>query len=178
MPDVFCGICKKAFYTKPNWIRKGWGKYCSTRCRSQAQFNGKKISCSTCQKRIYRSKSSLKKSKSGKYFCCKKCQTFWRNSYFRREKHKNWRGGVQVYRQILQESGVVIECVVCKIRTIQILTAHHKDHNRKNNDISNLLWLCLNCHYLVHHNKSLDKKIKRYKYEQSLYMSDDLVKLD
>jgi len=31
------------------------------------------------------------------------------------------------------------------------LIVHHIDKNRNNNGIENLIWLCQNCHYLVHH---------------------------
>ncbi len=31
-----------------------------------------------------------------------------------------------------------------------ILQVHHKDRNRKNHDISNLIILCPNCHILIH----------------------------
>ncbi|MBI4281264.1 HNH endonuclease [Candidatus Uhrbacteria bacterium] len=32
----------------------------------------------------------------------------------------------------------------------RVLLVHHIDENRKNNVLSNLVWLCRNCHFLVH----------------------------
>lgn len=43
------------------------------------------------------------------------------------------------------------ECEVCK-RKYLLITNHHKDGNKKNNNKSNIIKLCINCHYsLVHH---------------------------
>lgn len=161
MPNVDCKICEKEFYVKPNHQKLGWGKFCSIQCRTKAQFKGKIVKCFNCCKKIYRSPSQLKKSKSGKHFCTKSCQTFWRNTYFVEEKHANWKNGIRTYRKILERSGKKPFCALCKINNKRILTAHHKDRNRNNNKLSNLVWLCLNCHYLVHHDKKLDKKIMK-----------------
>jgi predicted HNH restriction endonuclease len=31
-----------------------------------------------------------------------------------------------------------------------MLVVHHIDENRNNNNHENLIWLCYNCHHLVH----------------------------
>ena len=160
MPNVICGSCKKSFYSKPNWIRRGWGKYCSLKCRHLSQYNGKNVSCFICKNVVYRSQSRLKQSKSGNHFCGKKCQTIWRNTHFIGEKHGNWKGGTGSYRRILLKSNIKKYCVYCKNKDMRVLTAHHKDHNRKNNKLSNLIWLCLNCHHLTHKDLDFDKGIK------------------
>ena len=159
MPQVRCKICKKEFYIKPSHQKRGWGKYCSISCRTKSQFKGKTVKCFNCGKRIYRSLGQLRRSKSGEFFCNKSCQTHWRNKYFIEEKHANWKNGIRTYRNILERSGRKPFCALCKINDKRILTAHHKDRNRNNNKLSNLVWLCLNCHYLVHHHKDLHKKI-------------------
>ncbi len=159
MPYVNCKICEKEFYAKPNHLKRGWGKYCSIPCRTKSQFKGKTIKCFNCGKRIYRSLGQLRRSKSGKFFCNKSCQACWRNKYFVGEKHANWKSGISTYRNILERNGRKPFCALCKINDKRILTAHHKDRNRNNNKLSNLVWLCLNCHCLVHHDKDLDKKI-------------------
>ena len=46
---------------------------------------------------------------------------------------------------------------------------HHKDKNPLNNALENLVWLCLNCHYLAHHKEDLDKKVRNWKYKISSY---------
>ncbi|MBL8031006.1 MAG: HNH endonuclease [Candidatus Doudnabacteria bacterium] len=45
-------------------------------------------------------------------------------------------------------------CVTCKITDTRVLIVHHLDHDRTNNTISNLRWLCRNCHYLIHEGKT------------------------
>jgi len=150
MPSVICGICGTKFYAKPSQRVLGWGKYCSIACRSKAQFKGKPMSCFVCARQTYKSLSQIKRSKSGNFFCSKKCQTLWRNKYFVGEKHANWQSGIGTYRNILKRSDILEKCNLCGIENRKILSVHHVDHNRSNNKISNLIWLCLNCHHLVH----------------------------
>ncbi len=163
MTIVACNICCNSFYVKPSHIKLGWGKYCSQGCRNISQRKGKEISCSSCGKKVYLAPARLIHSKSGKHFCSKKCQTVWRNSYFIREKHQNWTGGESVYRDILKLTQAPMVCYLCKIDNEKVLVAHHIDHNRKNNSADNLVWLCLNCHFLTHHDKDLDEKIREGK---------------
>lgn len=102
------------------------------------------------------------RSKSGKYFCSKSCQTLWRNTVYSGEKNKNWINGIRTYRNILIKSGVPPACFLCKIADARVLCVHHRDHQRTNNNVRNLIWLCFNCHYLVHHDKQIDQKIKAF----------------
>ena len=157
MPEVNCKICKKGFYIKPSHQKLGWGKYCSRECVFKSQLRGKFVNCFICGKKIYRSLKAIDHSQSGKFFCTKSCQTLWRNQIYVGENSANWKNGEKAYRSILLRSNQNQACVLCKIDDLRILTAHHKDHNRTNNKLDNLMWLCLNCHYLVHHDKELDQ---------------------
>lgn len=158
---VECGVCKLTFYVKPSHLRKGWGKYCSTICRSKAQFNGKLVDCEICDKKVYRSFGTINKSKSGLFFCSKSCQTLWRNNTYKEENHVNWVDGKYAYRSILIRSSKPSCCGLCGNTDKRVLSAHHIDHKRTNNKLENLGWLCLNCHYLVHHDRDLDKKMRK-----------------
>lgn len=160
MPQVNCKICEKEFYIKPSHHLRGWGKYCSIKCRSKAQYLGKSVYCSTCNKKIYRSPKLIERSKSGKYFCSKSCQTIWRNNEYIGEKNSNWKNGQRAYRNILIRSGRKQICVLCGVVDERVIIAHHVDHKRSNNTLDNLIWLCLNCHFLVHHDKVLDTRIR------------------
>jgi len=51
-------------------------------------------------------------------------------------------------------------CVGCGMRDIRILAVHHLDHNRENNDPSNLTWVCFNCHHLIHHDINFENTLK------------------
>ncbi len=157
MPYIACTICSKEFYIKPSHQRKGWGKYCSVSCRSKSQFKGRLVSCFICGKKVYRSPKALAHSKSNKYFCTKSCQTLWRNQEYVNEKNYNWKNGEHAYRNILKRAGKNPICFICKITDERVLVAHHKNHVRTDNQASNLVWLCRNCHYLVHQDKQLDK---------------------
>lgn len=161
MPNGHCLICKKEFYVKPTHQRKGWGKYCSIGCRTRSQLKGAQVNCFICKKHIYRSQKDLRNSKSGKYFCSKSCQTDWRNRIlYSGKNHSNWRYGESAYRRILKATGKIQICNLCGTDDIRVLAVHHKDKNRKNNDVMNLVWLCHNCHYLVHHYSDEQEKLK------------------
>lgn len=151
MPQVKCRICAKEFYVKPYHQKLGGGKYCSRSCRTKSQLRGQWKECSICGKNVWRMPKRLKHSKSGKYFCNKTCQAKWRNLYFVGSKHSNWKGGGHAYRRMLMKHDSPKICSLCKISDVRVLAVHHIDGNHKNNEISNLTWLCHNCHLLVHH---------------------------
>ena len=160
MPTVSCKICQKPFFAKSNWIERGWGKYCSPDCRSAAQKNGRTVQCFLCGKETYRPQGQLGRSKSRKYFCGKSCQTIWRNSMvFVGSRHANWKGGESAYRSILLRNHIPPICRRCDLKDQRVLTVHHLDHNRRNNHVKNLLWLCCNCHVLVHRDEKERSKL-------------------
>lgn len=154
MPIVNCKICKQEFYTKPSWLKNGYGKYCSQKCNHESQKNGKVFECFICKTQTYKSLKDQNKSKSGNFFCSKTCQTIWRNTTYIGDKHANWTSGEFSYKQILLRSGNKVLCNKCKSVDKRVLAVHHKDRNRQNNSVSNLVWLCHNCHFLVHHYKN------------------------
>lgn len=156
-----CRICRKEFYVKPNHLIKGWGKFCSKKCQAKSQLKGQSLSCFICNTEVYKTPKQLTKSKSGKYFCSRSCQTKWRNQVFSGERNFNWKDGKSIYRKILLTNGVVPSCFLCKVSDVRVLNAHHKDHDRAHNSSDNLVWLCLNCHYLVHHSGELDEKMRK-----------------
>ncbi len=154
MPQMNCPTCTKAFSAKPSRVLKGWDKFCSNSCKNQGQKTGKIVKCYTCKKQIYKTLTDQNRSISKKYFCNKSCQTVWRNSLYLEEKHTNWKGGENSYRDILRRTNVVPECSKCHSADLRTLAVHHKDKDRSNNAVSNLIWLCHNCHFLVHHYKN------------------------
>lgn len=152
-------MCLKGFYVKPSQQKMGWGKFCSKDCQWKDQLKGRYVKCFTCDKEIYKAPKALNGSKSGKYFCNKRCQTLWRNQVYVEEKSYNWKNGEKAYRQILKRSGREMICFKCKLDDNRVLAVHHQDHNRKNNVLSNLIWLCYNCHFLVHHYKTIEQEV-------------------
>lgn len=147
----------KCVAAKQSWINYGHALYCSRLCQNQARRKGKMVSCFVCSKEAYRSPRQLKRSKSDKFFCGKSCQTLWRNQLYKGQDHVNWKGGASVdYRQILKGHCQPV-CSVCHVKDERVLCVHHIDQNRKNNTLANLVWLCYNCHHLVH-NHGLEVK--------------------
>ena len=149
-PNTSCKFCKNNFYAKPSHLKQGFGIYCSASCHYQGARNGKTIECTVCGEKSYKAKKVLKRSKSGKFFCSKSCQTMWRNSVYIQEKHPNWKGGKYAYKSVLIRHNVPPICTLCSSKDERILAVHHIDKNRKNNKVENLAWLCHNCHRLVH----------------------------
>lgn len=145
-----CVFCGERFKTKPYFVKKGQGKYCSSECQHKAARKGKEVACFLCKNIVYRQPKLLLKSKSKKFFCSKSCQTKWRNQLYVGEKHKNWKTGLHAYRSVLPRHGIPAVCTLCKTTDKRVLAVHHVDHNRKNNNVDNLAWLCHNCHHLVH----------------------------
>ena len=147
-----CKVCKKEFKTKPYWVKIGGGKYCSKWCHYQGLKTGKTIVCFICKKEAYKSIKNLGRSKSKKYFCSKSCQAIWRNSIvYIGENHPNWRGGESTYKNILLRTKILPICSKCRTKDKRVLAVHHLDRNRKNNKVENLIWLCHNCHHLIHY---------------------------
>jgi len=151
MLTVYCKVCKKKFYIKPSHKKYGWGKYCSSECQYIGQRRGKFVYCETCGKKIWRRPLQLKRSRSEKFFCGKSHLMAWKNKILQvGENHPNWTGGEFAGRGILERANRKMVCTNCGITDKRVLMVHHKDSNRKNNKITNLIWLCQNCHHLIH----------------------------
>jgi hypothetical protein len=154
VPNKNCKICGKEFYVKPFHAKKGWGKYCSIKCRSKAQFNGKLVKCVNCGKRIYRTPRDYRKSRSKRFFCSVSCHCSWENRNVRCGINSpNWIVGESAYRDLMRRNKIPVKCVGCGISDNRVLIVHHNDGNRKNNNIDNLEWLCCNCHAILHTEK-------------------------
>ena len=157
MPSTNCTVCKKSFYVKPRRQKLGWGKYCSRTCQFIGQHSGAKYPCSTCNTLIYRTPRDVRKSSSGHFFCNRSCFAKYKNSLWALgEEHFNWKNGRGSYRNLmLRSSKEPPVCKNCGIDDARVLVVHHVDHDRQNNDQSNLKWLCRNCHYLTHQGKTI-----------------------
>jgi len=160
MPQVKCKICNKEFHVKPNLLKNGLGKYCSLKCMGKQFQQGELRKCFICKKEIYKSRKALLSSKSKNFFCSKSCQTVWRNSIVNvGADHPNWKGGKHVsYRNLLRKNKVAEICFLCENDDKRVLAVHHIDKNHTNNSLPNLIWLCHNCHALIHR-ETAEKKI-------------------
>ncbi len=148
---VVCKKCDSIFTVKPSHLSYGHGKYCSAKCQHEAARTGKWLICEGCGKDVYRTPKYINASKSKKYFCDKSCQAIWRNKEFSGARHANWQHGGGSYRSIMKRAGREAVCELCETKDERVIEVHHKDKDRRNNALSNLAWLCRNCHYIVHH---------------------------
>lgn len=159
MPIVSCKICKTKFYAKPFWVARGFGKYCSANCQHIGRRNGRIVLCEICGKEVYKPGRALRHSKSGKHFCGRSCQTKWRNIVFVGKRHANWRTGRFAYKTVLRRHKIPEICGLCRTKDGRVLATHHIDGNNKNHSLKNLMWLCHNCHFLIHHYDEERKKL-------------------
>lgn len=72
--------------------------------------------------------------------------------------HPNWKGGDNAYRDMMLRATSVKACKRCGVADFRLLTVHHLDENRHHNTIENLVWMCYNCHFLVHKDKEEKSK--------------------
>ena len=146
MPVRICEYCGKEFvrYIRPSWIPRGFGKYCSRECQHKAQITKIESICDFCNKVFLKQPSDIKKFN----FCSRECK----------EKAQSLKGGtkfsgmrpghyskdtatINTYRDdALGFYGKF--CSVCGYDDIRVLEVHHKDGNRKHNNIENLDVLC------------------------------------
>ena len=145
---VHCLKCSKWFYIKPSHWKNGDGKYCSLKCYRRRKLTGKMVACAQCKKKFYARPKQLNGSISGRCFCTKSCYL----SFQIFDKHPRWENGVNAYLRLMKAKKTQV-CTLCGIKKTRVLIVHHIDRDRKNNALSNLTWLCRNCHFLVHHYK-------------------------
>ena len=150
MPFATCSLCKKEFFRKLSQLKLAKHSYCSTLCQHKARRTGKVVNCHWCGKKAYKQFHDLS-GKTQRFFCTKKCGLDWLNSTQRGIKHPNWTTGEFSYKGVLLRHNVLQKCALCGLRDKRVLAVHHIDKNRKNNRVSNLAWLCHDCHFLVHH---------------------------
>ena len=104
-----CLYCKKKFQVKN--YRKETAHFCSYRCniKSRPAWNkGKRngsilFKCKTCNKEFYRTKSSIKYRKTGK-FCSKKCKGKWMSKNLIGEKSYLWKDGKSSENRLIRYS--------------------------------------------------------------------------
>lgn len=107
------------------------------------------LTCAYCQKTFTRSPSSLNKSKSGLYFCCREhkdlAQRLESGPAFVEIRPEHY--GINNDYRTLALRNYPHQCAVCGWnQDVDVLQVHHIDQNRQNNDLNNLIILCPTCH--------------------------------
>ena len=152
--EVICNFCGKNFLKAKRFYKPGEKNFC---CK-QHQLNSLKkpkvkVICALCGKEFYRNPSSLKGSKSGLYFCNRKCK----DKAQRIENgipeicppHYGKGKNLRSYRKVAFKK-YKKECEICGYNEhFEVLQVHHIDSDRTNNDVLNLMVLCPTCHWSI-----------------------------
>lgn len=147
--QIICNHCDEKFYKEKKLvnqnIKRGHKFYCSKRCYQEARNSSITVPCFTCGKPKSVQHSKLAKSKSGKHFCSSSCAAKENNKGMQRMfKH-----GLGIYREKALKH-YPPKCRICDYGIVKVLEVHHKDKNRKNNNIENLDVLCPTHHMEYH----------------------------
>lgn len=146
-----CKQCKRTFLAKKRFVDKGEAIYCSLRCSQISRRNRISKKCAYCGKKVERALSKIKSSKSGLFFCSRKCkeiaQSFVGNIKEIRPSHyKDAEEGINQYRKTAFHY-YEHKCNNCGWNEDErILQVHHKNEDRKDNRKENLIILCPTCH--------------------------------
>jgi len=134
--------CRLKYYGK-GYCHKHYHNY--KRCgnplgKKNGKLLGKFIKCFNCGKKIYRYLHQFKKYK--KFFCSYKCSVHKKNN-------PNWRGGTAEYpnHYLMKKQRLIIlmnnhECEICGKPATEI---HHKNGNKADHRLSNLVAICHKC---------------------------------
>lgn len=169
-----CPQCSTSF-SVANY-RKDSAVYCSRRCMALSSRSEVKAVCEECGNAFTHISSRANKAK----YCCKTCyykamsrkgsvvhacehcstefrappshkRRYCSRACINKAKKEAWSPTFTTARREMIKRGLVLKCERCGYdEEPKILGVHHKDRNRKNNEISNLEVLCPTCHSLEH----------------------------
>ena len=145
-----CHYCGKQFHRSPSELKRSdlINTYCSRECYERARqediaakrrpagrFGKHETKCDQCGTIFYLRPSRLNDSQH--HFCSIECKRQFQTTT-----------GSYVPRDYLKRR--IIQCQICGLEQSDLLEVHHKDGNRKNNNLGNLLVVCPNCHTRIH----------------------------
>ena len=119
--------------------RANKAKYCSSMCYHKAMSRKGTVEyvCAHCNVKFLDSPSRKRK------YCSRAC--------INKAEKTNWAPKATTVRKTMQQRKMIIACERCGYKEHpEILGVHHKDRNRKNNNLEILEVLCPNCHSLEH----------------------------
>lgn len=172
--SIVCKHCQTKF-TVPEY-RKDTAQYCGRKCMALAARTQAESTCVECGDLFTHISSRANKAKYCSPQCyhkamhkkgsvqykCVHCGIAFLDSPSTKRKYcsracvnkankADWKPEFTTVRKKMLARGMLTKCVRCGYdKHPEILGVHHKDRNRKNNDLSNLEVLCPNCHSLEH----------------------------
>lgn len=144
-PNTVCIVCGSPTYKRPAVLQSNNGRsYCSMSCYGRSCR--KENPCVVCQKPILASKN--------KKTCSRSCANKHRAglTYISEERRDKVISSQALKARLMKARGKA--CERCGYNKHEILNIHHKNRDRKNNDLSNLELICPNCHMEEHYLKS------------------------
>ena len=149
--EVQCDYCGKTFLKAKRFVKNGKKNFCCKECIYKSNVKPRiRLQCDYCGKTFERLEEKLKGSKSGYYFCSKKCKDLAQKieSGFIKMIPSHYNNGDYIdYRKVAFEN-YEHKCHVCGYNEHEeLLQVHHIDTNRFNNIKENLVILCPTCHW-------------------------------
>lgn len=126
-----CPTCGKVFETNKLSMRRD---YCSLSCIQRSP-------CLLCGKII----TGRKTFQGGeRRFCSRACASFVNGTLAAKKKYV-----ILGFAAAIQRLGR-LACEECGYEIVEALVVHHRNHDRGDNEPTNLVTLCANCHALSH----------------------------
>ena len=160
---VDCTQCGTSFKKRLAWVTDK--NYCGRSCASAAsKIDRIELRCDFCNKTFKRLPLKMNNSSSGLYFCTRKCKDS-AQKFGSGVGLSSYNTGNRVYRKYAFENYQHM-CANDKCGYDdydELLDVHHIDMNRMNNNLENLIILCVRCHYAIHRGVGIINK-RRFEY--------------
>lgn len=140
---LLCNGCDKSFEKQLRFVKRDCYNYCTHKCSADVRKNRIKLSCVLCGIEVIRPIGQ--KNKTGLVFCSQKCK----NEAQSVECGRMLQCGPSSDKTAYRNKALAYYpkcCEWCKFPILELLDIHHIDHDRNNNDLTNLIVLCVMCH--------------------------------
>jgi hypothetical protein len=149
-----CLNCNKEFNVQPSQIKRGGGKYCSLSCcRTHKNLIDNPVNKQGVKEKISKNHANVAGKNNPMYGKTNKLAPNYKDG---RSKFNG-----RVGRKVCLANKIMF-CELCGEDDINKLEAHHKDKDRKNNNLTNLSVLCRYCHRNIVHQTIRDNKTGRF----------------
>ncbi len=132
-----CHICNNEFEHIESRCNKA--KYCSRQCYyiAMSKKGSKEYTCKHCSKKFHDAPSK------NRIYCSRECSN--------KETLSEFKPSFQTVRKSMLRRNMLDKCESCGYSEHkEILGIHHKNRNRNDNSLNNLMILCPNCHSIEH----------------------------
>lgn len=143
---VACDTCAAVFPKAKRFVCRDKHHYCSHDCAQLGRRQRIDRVCPVCGQKFVVRPHRIK-SKTGVVCCSVQCKNIASTLEMGIIKCDHYSDGSYTYRDIALRN-YPHECELCGDKIVELLDAHHIDHNRKNNAVENLMLVCPYCHAL------------------------------